>query len=804
MNAPAATNDSKGYAIRVHNVSKKYRLFGSPLAVLQEAVLGRSTGTDIFAVKGISFDVRPGEVVGVIGRNGAGKSTLLKMIAGVLPPSTGRVELWGKVASILELGTGFNIEYTGRENIYWGGLCAGMSEAEVKERTEWIIDFSELRHVIDLPFKTYSSGMQARLTFSTAIAASADLYIIDEALAAGDTAFVEKCLGRLDEIVRGGAAILLTTHGTNLISRFGRRAIWIEEGAVRADGDAEAVAKAYELSNYQFALRNAPAAQEKDEIGDGRIRIVKVALHGETVSEGIFRQGRPLRAEIEIQSEILSNEANFYFAICRHDGQIMWSGTNALHLDRQFNPVSDQLVVQPGTSTVRLELGTLHLSPGQYYVNIGIEPYANVARVNDYHDYKVRIAHFGVMWDHHMVLNKLMDSPSHWSIIGHGSADRTAVGSVQTLDHPYPFRASMAISNDVEMLDWDAFVALNRMMTGPGGLGIPISNSFFFFTTNAIFKGTFGYFSATTSHESEYASRLRDLIRAGIVDTVHAYGDFDAGGFMRSYAELACDAMIRHGLRLPVFTNHGTDKNHQNVGHDALTNYQRGDDPEHPEYHLDFTRAMGARYYWLDDCLQAGLGAGPLLASARARDGTTLDLFNRFRGLAGRPAPNAGTLHEQITIADVENLIETGGATVVYQHFGVSRRSPDGSFIASRPPFFAPEGTELLKHIAVRGAQGDLWLATVPQLLEYQRAKSAVAAHIESNRLIVSFSNGTSYQPSELPPLSFKVREAAIERVLLRGSGGDVQIAARMERLPDGSVLVSLPRRQTQGFELDD
>jgi lipopolysaccharide transport system ATP-binding protein len=237
-------------AISVRNVSKTYKLYARPIDRLYELFSGRPRHTERHSLRNVSFDVQHSEVVGIIGANGAGKSTLLRIIASRLEPTSGSVALDGSVVAILELGTGFHPDFTGRENVYLGGLCLGLTREQIRAEMENIIAFSELEDVIDTPFRTYSTGMQARLTFATAVAVNPDILIIDEALSVGDNRFQLKSFNKIRSFKEAGNTILLVTHSMSSVATFCDRAVLLHKGEVVADGEPNWVTNVYH--NLQF------------------------------------------------------------------------------------------------------------------------------------------------------------------------------------------------------------------------------------------------------------------------------------------------------------------------------------------------------------------------------------------------------------------------------------------------------------------------------------------------------------------------------------------------------------------------
>jgi lipopolysaccharide transport system ATP-binding protein len=229
---------TKNVAIEVSNLSKSYKLYAQPIDRLKESLnlFGKKYHKKFDAVNDLSFEIKKGEIVGIIGRNGCGKSTLLKMIAGVLTPSAGRVIAHGRVSAILELGAGFNPEMTGLENIHLSNSISGYSKQHTNQKISEIVRFSELDEFINQPIKTYSSGMAARLAFAVAINVEPDILIIDEALSVGDVAFQRKCFAKIEDIRAKGATILFVSHSESSIVSLCDRAIWLSNGIQILDG----------------------------------------------------------------------------------------------------------------------------------------------------------------------------------------------------------------------------------------------------------------------------------------------------------------------------------------------------------------------------------------------------------------------------------------------------------------------------------------------------------------------------------------------------------------------------------------
>lgn len=371
-------------AIRVQDLGKQYKLglredirrnFGEALVQACKAPLRRlrSLGESVdrrdefWALRDASFEIQPGEVVAIIGRNGAGKSTLLKILSRVVHPTAGRAEIRGRVGSLLEVGTGFHPELTGRENIYLNGAILGMKREEIRRKFDEIVAFSEIEKFLDTPVKRYSSGMYVRLAFAVAAHLQPEVLIVDEVLAVGDARFQRKCLGKMGEVSRQGRTILFVSHNMTAVRNLCPRAIRLHDGRIVQDGDTPAVVQNYLAENAdalaapQADLRNWPMRK-----GNGEARIVRARLLDASGNvSGAFHRLGPLTIEFDLQSRC-GSRLNLSAACATTD-----DGIKVLQLAHQDSPGFIPGVVS-GERTVRIRIPALPLQCGEYHWNLSI------------------------------------------------------------------------------------------------------------------------------------------------------------------------------------------------------------------------------------------------------------------------------------------------------------------------------------------------------------------------------------------------------------------------------------------------
>jgi lipopolysaccharide transport system ATP-binding protein len=361
--------------IRVENVSKRYRiaLVRQRYHTLRDGIAdsvrslfyrnGRNHQEDTFwALRDVSFEVKTGEVVGVIGRNGAGKSTLLKILSRITEPTSGFAEIRGRVGSLLEVGTGFHPELTGRENIYLNGAILGMKKGEIDRKFDEIVAFSEVENFIDTPVKHYSSGMHVRLAFAVAAHLEPEIVIIDEVLAVGDMAFQRKCLGKMEDVARQGRTVLFVSHNMTTVQTLCKRGILLGNGMVSVDGDVTEAVNTYLRTLEQTAGENI--SQRTDRRGKGRIRLLKVQIcDANDCPSAILVTGRPARFIFYVSAVL--PQMSCIFTLYDQNGSPVTSFNSALHgAEDSHNPTIG--------SKFLCDVDELPLVPGRYRMNIAI------------------------------------------------------------------------------------------------------------------------------------------------------------------------------------------------------------------------------------------------------------------------------------------------------------------------------------------------------------------------------------------------------------------------------------------------
>src|SRR5256886_11668615 len=318
----------------------------SPIALLR-----RKKEETFWALKGVSLEVRKGEVLGLIGRNGAGKTTLLKILSRITRPTAGWAEIHGRVGSLLEVGTGFHPELTGRENTFLSGAILGMSKAEIARKFDEIVAFAELEKFIDTPVKHYSSGMYVRLAFAVAAHLEPEILLVDEVLAVGDINFQKKCLGKMGDVARAGRTVVLVTHQMNQIRRMCHRVVWIDDGGVRASGATGETAGAYEL---EMSSPDRNSQEQRRRSAKAEFRSWRLDSEPETSCLSLSSLG-PVRTSFRVEVKEALHHVHHGIALFNSDRQLVWAfGT-------------DGLSFEPGLIDLSYEFPFLPVRPGAYH-----------------------------------------------------------------------------------------------------------------------------------------------------------------------------------------------------------------------------------------------------------------------------------------------------------------------------------------------------------------------------------------------------------------------------------------------------
>lgn len=378
-------------AIEVRELKKKFKVYFDKGSELKERLLfkKRNRYEERWVLKGISFDVKKGEAIGLIGHNGCGKSTTLKLLTKIIYPDSGTIEMKGRISSLIELGAGFHPDMSGRENIYTNAAIFGLSKKEIDERMDDIIKFSELEEFLDNPVRTYSSGMYMRLAFSVAINVDADILLIDEILAVGDVNFQAKCFNKLREIKAQGTTIVIVSHSLNQIEQICDRSIWIQDGKIKKEGNPHSI----HLEYMDFMGQKRQERQDKiegdkkkenqeqkagktegkqkitansDRWGNGKAKIEKVVLYDKNLTEKeVYATGDSIKVRIEYSVKEKVENAVFGIGIFRSDNFQCYGTNTRIDNLKEFDLTEDGFV--------ELELKHVNLLPGDYSIDIAIE-----------------------------------------------------------------------------------------------------------------------------------------------------------------------------------------------------------------------------------------------------------------------------------------------------------------------------------------------------------------------------------------------------------------------------------------------
>ncbi len=454
--------NSEEVAIRVNNVSKVYKIFDTAGKRFMYHMFHTKSGRNFVALDNVSFDVKRGESFGIIGRNGSGKSTMLQILAGIIKATSGEVEIHGKVAALLELGSGFNPESTGFENIYMNAAILGVPKDKIDSKVDEIIEFADIGDFVNQPVKTYSSGMFVRLAFAVAINVDADILLIDEALAVGDVFFRQKCYSKLNQLKEEGKTIILVSHGMNEVEQFCERALLLNKGRIAELGDSREVVKKYyildikketeeegekkaeeqrqdrltntneicDFGNWKIKEPLYYDLSQNTEIGNEKVHILKVGIFdSEGYAKRVFAQGEwaYFFAELEVKQHI---DVPLWGIVLYDQKNIIVHGKDSLQLDCDVPPAVDK-----GNHIFVLQRIKMDLGIGDYTFDVG-------TATMDYHDYEKR------PYRNQEEVNETMERLSTMAHVGNFSIHTKPVGEPMQL----MFHGCADLPGDIKMV----------------------------------------------------------------------------------------------------------------------------------------------------------------------------------------------------------------------------------------------------------------------------------------------------------------------------------------------------------------
>jgi lipopolysaccharide transport system ATP-binding protein len=357
--------------IQVRELVKEYRLGESLQGSVRDAFAAwfepRRPRETVRALDGVSFGVEPGQVLGIVGRNGAGKTTLLKILSRITKPTSGEARVWGRVGSLLEVGTGFHPDLTGRENVFLNGAILGMKRREIEAKFDEIVAFAEVERFVDTPVKRYSSGMQMRLAFAVAAHLEPEILVVDEVLAVGDAAFQRKCLGKMGEVTGEGRTVLLVSHNMAAVTSLATQCMWIDAGRIRELGRPDAVVASYLTSDLAegqpgYADVTAPELRvgvPKKTQGELLFEWVRL-LDRDGVTSAVFFEDEPLKVELGLRAEVPLDAVEVLVKVQTVDGTLVFTLTSGVQ----------ELDLGPGPLELSVAVPRLPLRPGRYQLDL--------------------------------------------------------------------------------------------------------------------------------------------------------------------------------------------------------------------------------------------------------------------------------------------------------------------------------------------------------------------------------------------------------------------------------------------------